>query len=281
MCICLMTLAGCNKATADTDAVNPMAKAALIQKYPDATNVKWLTKNGYIIAKFNNPATRSFDSDYDFSVWFSGAGQWCMTESEITYDALPEAVKAAFKASDYSEWRIEDIDRIERAGMETFYVIEVETRSGNIEKEADLYYSETGALIKVVLDEEADYDYEDYLPSDIQTSLESVIKGMYPGAVIVDVEYEKGGVEVEIIHDGRGKDVYLTKDNSWIRTEWDVRRSELPAAVTSQITATWPGWKIDDAEYVDTPSGGWYKIELEKGESELKLRIAADGTVLS
>ena len=113
MCICLMTLAGCNKATADTDAINPKAKATLSEKYPEATNVKWLTKNGYIIAKFNNPTTRSAGAGYDFSVWFSGAGVWCMTESEITYEALPEAVKTAFKASEYSGWILpNDLRRI-------------------------------------------------------------------------------------------------------------------------------------------------------------------------
>lgn len=280
MCICLMTLAGCNKATADTDAINPKAKATLSEKYPEATNVKWLTKNGYIIAKFNNPTTRSAGAGYDFSVWFSGAGVWCMTESEITYETLPEAVKTAFKASEYSGWRIDDIDRLERAGMETFYVIEVETRDGNLEKEADLYFSGTGALIKVVLDEEADYDYEDYLPSDVQSGLENVIFGKYPGARIIDVEYEDGGIEVEIVHENRGKDVYLNQGFDWIRTEWDVRRSEIPAAVTDRLATEWPSWKIDDAEYVETPSGSWYKIEIEQGDNELDVRITPDGTVL-
>ena len=280
MCICLMTLAGCNKASADTDAVNPKARAALIQKYPEATDVKWVSKNGYIIAKFNAPATRSSIRGYDFSVWFSSAGQWCMTESETVFDALPEAVKTAFMSSTYSDWRIDDIDRLERAGMETFYVIEVEQRSGNISREADLYYSETGILIKTVLDEDEDYDYEDYLPSDIRTDITGLIGKMYPGATIVDIEYEDAGIEAEIIHDGRGKDVYLAMNLSWIRTEWDVRRSELPEAVTGKIAANWPGWKIDDSGYVETPSSAWYEIELEKGDSEIDIRIAPDGTVL-
>ena len=280
MCICLMTLAGCNKASADTDVVNARAKAELSRKYPDATNVKWLSKNGYIVAKFNTQAIRSFGSDYDFSVWFSGDGEWRMTESEVAYDALPEPVKAAFRASGYADWRVDDIDRLERAGMETFYVIEVETRTGNIEREADLYYSETGVLIKTVLDEDADYDYGDCLPSDIRTDLKSLIAKMYPGAKIVDVEYERASVEVEIIHDGRGKDVYFDRDYRWTRTEWDVRRSELPAAVAAKISSSWPGWRTDDSEYVETPSSVWYAIELEKGESELKVRISPDGTVL-
>ena len=195
MCICLMTLAGCNKASADSQ-INEKAKVELSQRYPDAVNVKWTTKNGYYVAKFNKVATRSIGSEFDFSVWFNRAGQWCMTESEISYDALPEVVKAAFQASEYATWKVEDIDKLERSGMETFYVIEAETRSGNIEKEVDLYYSESGALIKTVVDIDSDYDYEDYLPADIQSELSKFVAQKYPGAVIMDTEFDDGEFEV-------------------------------------------------------------------------------------
>ena len=249
-------------------------------RYPDATNVKWVSKNGYTVAKFNRLATRSANLEYDYSVWFNGTGTWCMTESEVTYEALPEAVKTAFEASEYAAWKIDDIDKLERAGMETFYVIEAETKSGNIEKEADIYFLETGAVIKVVLDVEDDYDYEDYLPADVQTVLKSLISQKYPGAVIMDTEYDDGEIEVEIVHEWRGKDVYFSKDNVWLRTEWDVRKSELPAAVMNQLNVSYPSWEIDDAEYVETPSGAWFVIELEKGEAEVEIKLSADGVIL-
>lgn len=38
--------------------------------------------------------------------------------------------------------------------------------------------------------------------------------------------------------------------------------------------------EIDDAEYVETPSGDWFKIELEKGDSEVKIKITAAGVIL-
>ena len=203
-----------------------------------------------------------------------------MTESEVTYDALPLAVRTEFEASEYAGWKIDDIDKFERIGMETFYVTEVDTKAGNIEKEAELYYSADGVLIKVTSGYDSDYDYEDYLPSDIQSALESFINARYPGAVIVDSEYDDGEIEVEIIHNGRGKDVYFSSNNEWLRTEWDVRKSELPAAVLTQVNAAYPSWKIDDAEFMETPSGEWFVIELEKGESEAKIRITADGVIL-
>lgn len=114
----------------------------------------------------------------------------------------------------------------------------------------------------------------------INPKVQAVLAGKYPGAVIKDVEYDDGLIEVEIIHDGRGKDVYLTKDFVWVRSEWDVRKAELPAAVLSKITSDWPAWKIDNAEYFETPTGSWYEIELEQGDSELDIKISPDGIIL-
>ena len=279
MCICLMTLAGCNKATADNDVINAAAKAELSELYPAATDVEWTSKNGYFVARFNMPATRSAVSGHDFAAWFSGTGKWCMTESEITYEMLPEAVKTAFSSCEYAGWRIDDIDKLERAGMEIIYVIEVETRSGKTEKEADIYFSADGIIIKTVLDEDPDYDYEDYLPSDIESEIKNLVNGRYPGAVIMDIEYDDNEIEVEIVHERRGKDVYFSIEKTWRRTEWEVRSSELPSAVISRLNADYPSWKIDDAEFVETPSGSWYKIELEKGDSEIKVRITPEGTM--
>lgn len=66
------------------------------------------------------------------------------TESDIPFESLPEAVKTSFNASEYARWRKEDVDKVERADMETIYVIEVE--QGN--QEMDLYYTEDGNLFK-------------------------------------------------------------------------------------------------------------------------------------
>ena len=96
----------------------------------------------------------------------------------------------------------------------------------------------------------------------------------------MDTEFDDGEFEVEIVHEGRGKDVYFSKDYNWLRTEWDVRKKELPAAVLAQLNTSYPSWEIDDAEYVETPSGDWYKIELEKGDSEVKIRITPAGVIL-
>lgn len=41
--------------------------------------------------------------------------------------------------------------------------------------------------------------------------------------------------EVEIFHDAREKDVYFNGAQEWVKTQWEVRVSELPAAVSDAI----------------------------------------------
>ena len=88
-------------------------------------------------------------------------------------------------------------------------------------------------------------------------------------------------MEVEIWHDGREKDVYFNGRNVWVYTEWDIRRGELPAAVTTALASSqWAAFEIDDLEYVQTPDLEYYLVELERGDREVELRITAAGTIL-
>ena len=54
--------------------------------------------------------------------------------------------------------------------------------------------------------------------------------------------------------------------------------------MTAAVAASeYASWKFDDADYVETPDGAWYEIEMEqeRPEREVKLRITEDGTLLA
>ncbi len=57
---------------------------------------------------------------------FDGTGKWVMTESNLRYSSLPQAIREQIEKSVYSTWKKDDIDKIERAGMEAVYIIELE-----------------------------------------------------------------------------------------------------------------------------------------------------------
>lgn len=270
--IALATITCCSCSDDDhNDGLVPMeTKAAFDTKYPSASRVSWENEGVYYVAEFHGNNT------IESEAWFDATGSWYMTKHEIRFDQLPEAVQAAFRSGEYSTWRTDDIVMLEQAGMETVYIIEAEYQN----QEIDLYYSVEGILIKAI----ADGGNNKYAPQEqLPNAIETFISEKYSGARILKMESEKGLVEVDIIHNKISKDVYFDLQYNWKYTTWDVRISALPAAVTAAIAAdaTYAGYRIDDAEYVESPDGDFYLIELEKGEREVTIRIDASGTILT
>ena len=108
------------------------------------------------------------------------------------------------------------------------------------------------------------------------TAVTELIQLNYPNARIIEIEQEKGMIEVDIIHENQSKEVLLSTNYEWISTSWDVY--VLPVKVTDAIKASqYSGYVVDDAEYFETPAGNYYWIELEQGEKEVKVKINEDG----
>lgn len=251
------------------DSVPVEVRDAFNGKYPSAKNVEWESKGNYKVADF-------IYNSMETSAWFDSKGIWYMTETDLPFNSLPQAVKDAFESSEYSTWRIDDIDMLERKDSEVLYIIEVEQQN----KEVDLYYSAEGILIKTVADSN-DNDYENHIPQVTPTDIEAFIKEKYPQSRIIEIEYEKGLIEVDIIHDNKGKEVVFDTENQWLYTSWDVRVSTLPQAVANIVnTSPYEGYRIDDAEFVETEQGNYYLLELEKGNNEINIKVDENGTVL-
>lgn len=247
---------------------------AFSSKYPNAANVKWESKSGYYIADF-------YDG-YEASAWFTQDGKWKMTETDIPYDALPQAVKTSFEASEYKSWKIDDVDKLEREGFETVYVIEVENQN----QEMDLYYSVNGELIKSVVD--TDNDKDEYLPVQLTDVMKNLINERYPNAKIMEVDVENdrndwdyGYTEVDIIHNGISKNVLFDQSSNWYSTSWEVRKNELPDTVNNTIDNQYGEYLFDDAKYIEKADDTvYYRIELERGENELTVNIDINGNVI-
>lgn len=248
-------------------AVSAELQNAFSDKYPDTRVMKWETEGGHYVAEFYNDR-------YEADAWFTPDGVWQMTETDLPYNALPAAVRNAFQSSQYAQWRVEDVDMVERRAMETVYVIEVE--SGN--QEIDLHYNVDGILVKEVSDMGGGAG--NYLPSELTDAMRAFIEEHYPGASIIETDLEPNWMEVDIIHDRTAKEVRFTTTGEWISTSWDVRLTDVPQVVKDAAQAAYPGFRMDDADYVQTPAGDYYLIELEKGGQDVYVKVQADGTVL-
>ena len=103
--------------TPDASAVSNLVREAFNSKYPQARSVEWEVKGNYAVASFHSEGT-------SHEAWYNpSSAEWYMTESDIPYEALPQPVKETFKQSEYAGWKIDDVDMLARAGMETIYVM--------------------------------------------------------------------------------------------------------------------------------------------------------------
>lgn len=254
----------------DLSVVPVELAASLSEKYPQATRVEWETERGYYVADF-------YENGWERTAWFSPEGIWQLTETEIRFTDLPDAVQTAFRASTYATWEIEDVDMVERPDMEVVYVIEVE----QYDQEVDLFYTADGILVKDDTGTDGgNQGGSDYLPSVTVDDFQAFLDERYPGARIIEVDREANGYEVDIVHDGRGKEVIFDLDGNWLLTSWDVSWNEVPENVKTVAQAQYTGYRMDDADFVETPTASYYLIEMEQGEREIKVKVAADGTVL-
>ena len=167
---------------------------------------------------------------------------------------------------------------MERKGIETVYVIEVELRSQG--QEMDLYYSAEGLFIKAVSD--TGNGDEIYLPAtQIPETIFNFINEKYPDARLVETEVEHGVIKIEIIHGGYCKELSFKMDGFWISTSWDIHRNELPAVIIQALAESqYSSYIIDDIEYFEMPVGDFYVFELEMGEKEVKVIFDSTGNIV-
>ena len=269
MTLSVVSLTSCDK---DDDHVRVSAdlQAAFDSRYPNASRVDWERNGGFYEAEF-------VGNGYENKAWFTPDGAWVMTEYDIPFNQLPQAVLDAFAASAYATWRVDDVDMIEKSGMEMIYVIEVE--SG--EREYELCYLEDGMLLR------ENTEWGDHLPvAPGQTAdVKALVMEKYPQAVILDIEEDRRGIEVEIRDGGRQKEVLYQKDASgvltWVYTMYEVSRYEmnnLPAGVQQALTdLSTSGMRVDDVDYFETADGNYYRIEVDKWGADKYIYVGENG----
>lgn len=125
--------------------------------------------------------------------------------------------------------------------------------------------------------------YEDGKPSkDVRTQF----KDMYPDARDVEWEAERGLWQVSFETGTppavKEHEAWYDANGNWIRTETDILASELPQSVKDAIAASEYASAVilhDDIEYVTTPSGDYYSLELMYNGVKIRLNVTEGGEV--
>jgi hypothetical protein len=110
------------------------------ERFPAAKNVKWEQDDdeGYITAEF-------LDEFYqEVKVWYDWDANWVKTKTEMSFNNLPGHIKKTYQNSPYAQWKIDDIEFIQKVNEESYYILEVEKG----EQEYKLIITEKGTIIQ-------------------------------------------------------------------------------------------------------------------------------------
>ncbi|PDP48018.1 hypothetical protein CLI82_00685 [Porphyromonas gingivalis] len=276
--------AACNKEGNDLINSTSDEAATLATMYPNAQNVRWEQEGEFRVAEFMNEGVKS-------EAWFLRS-IWQYTEIDIPYSALPKAVRAAFEASEYAKWKIEDIDKVERNGTEVFYVIEVE-KGG---QEVDLYYMPNGKLIKTVKkphNGSAGQYANPVIPAGVMNTIKAYIASNYPNATILEYEIEDGYIEVDILDGTVHRVLIFTLQGEWVNShvddgdddydyDDDAYENNIPAnikaLIISYVNQNYPGAVIHS---IERNSNGTYDVEIYYNNREYDLLFDAQGNFIS
>lgn len=273
MMVCALgvfSLASCSDDDDNNVVVPDNVTRAFSDKYSGVGRVEWdRERGGYLVAEFNKDG-----KEYD--AWFTETGEWVMTEVDHgrRLENLPQAVQDGYKATTYyaDNWKIDDIDEIQRPAYETFYIIEVEKKG---QPDYDLYFDSNGTMFREVQGE-GSYN-GDFAGNQTPAEIQSFIDAQYPGARVVDVDREYYGYEVDVIHDGKSKEILFDTQYNWLLTSTDVTR-DIPANIRSAVEAKYPNKRIDDCDYIETAQGEqYYLVDLDNYNKDLKVTL--DGTI--
>lgn len=262
-----------------TNPVSAEVQASFAEQFPGARDVEWEVRGTYAVADFSYVDSQS-GGWVSSTAWYSQTdGTWLMSEYDLRFERLPEAVKTAFQQSEYAGWHVDDVDLIRRDGVTLLYVVEVEQGG----QEMDLYYAEDGVLVKALADTDGRHDYSDLIPATPTGSVQEFIQSRYPGARIVEIDADDGLTEVELIDaDHVLREAVFNRSGEWLYTQTEVRRADLPATVTDAWNASEyaaaNGYRLDDIDYYETASdGNYYRLELESRYGDVKLKVTPDG----
>ena len=126
-------------------------RAEFQTQYPNAVDVEWEKKRGYVVAEFHIPGQGECEA------WYTKGGEWVMTKYDIKFSDLPAAVQTAFVTEYGAQTPVDDVERLERRGNDTLYFIEAEIVINGYLTDIDLDYAEDGTLLRTTVDVE-DYD---------------------------------------------------------------------------------------------------------------------------
>ena len=266
-----VVIGSCSKNSDSRDLPNDLVLHTFNEMFPGASQISWDTDDNYYVADFYN-------AQFNAEAWFNSAGTWLLTETELMLNALPVAVIDNFKKSVYYDWEIDEVYKLDRAGVkDPTYIIEVELQ----EVDVKLVYNMDGALIREIND--SDNTNTETPPVVLPEAIQSYINAKYSGATILYFDRERSTFEVDILYEN--KQIELIFDNKtyvWMESNRAILLSETPLTVQNAFKGSmYANYPIEEIEEVTRATGVVYEFELEDGKDDVLVVFNSAGVIVA
>jgi len=117
------------------------------------------------------------------------------------------------------------------------------------------------------------------IPADkVPSVVLNTVQAKFGNAAKIEWEKKNNLYEAEFKMDSIDYSVYIDPAGKLVMQKQDVKKNELPAALSTVIRTEYNDYKIDDVEKVVKDGVIYYQVELEgKGKKDLELVFTADG----
>lgn len=116
---------------------------------------------------------------------------------------------------------------------------------------------------------------------DEQAMVKEALAAKFPNAKHVKWERENATEwEAEFKMDGKEYSANFANDGTWIETEYEMSKKDLPSVILATIETNYPGAKIEEVEKVEKTDFTGYEIEMELGESTFELVLDESGKTI-
>lgn len=114
-------------------------------------------------------------------------------------------------------------------------------------------------------------------PITVPQAVLNTFKQKITDSVNVKWEKEKDYYEAKFTKNNLKAEVEIKEDGQWINTSWEIPLEYLPAKIKANITTSYPGYKIKEAEVEYRQDGDFYMVDVKKKKEELNLTYKING----
>ena len=116
----------------------------------------------------------------------------------------------------------------------------------------------------------------------VPAPVKEAFKSKFPAATGASWEIEKKDVyEVNFVNGKQKQAAQFDKAGKWEKTEIEIETAQLPKAVSESFAKSYAGYKITEAEKVETPTHKeLYELEIALGAKKSEVQIMPNGEII-